>query len=113
MSEKFRKELQNQSVCLLRSRKGAGHHRGRLASPAAAASDRLPIMADDDLTESIVRRHLRDQPGEVSCALWMARVPNLDLSATESALAALAERRPPFAPGRCDCGGEGLKLLLR
>jgi hypothetical protein len=48
----------------------------------------------DDLTESIVRQHLRDQPGEVHCARCLARVLNLDLSATEAVLVALAERRP-------------------
>jgi hypothetical protein len=69
----------------------------------------------DDLTESIVRQHLRDQPGEVHCARCVARVLNLDLSATEAVLVALAERRPPFAAGLCGCGSgsPGLKFLLR
>jgi hypothetical protein len=67
---------------------------------------------DDGLTESIVRQHLRDQPGEVHCARCVARVLNLDLSATEAVLVALAERRPPFAAGFCGCGSPGLKFLL-
>jgi hypothetical protein len=54
-----------------------------------------------DLTESTVRQHLRDQPGEVSCARCLARVLDLDLSATEEAVVALSERRPPFAAGVC------------
>jgi hypothetical protein len=68
-------------------------------------------MADDDLTESIVRQHLRDQPGEVRCARCLARVLNLDLSTTEAAVVALSERRPPFSPGLCGCGNPGLKFL--
>jgi len=68
-------------------------------------------MADDDLTESIVRQHLRDQPGEVRCARCLARVLNLELGTTESAVVALAERRPPFAAGFCGCGNPGLKFL--
>lgn len=67
----------------------------------------------DDLTESIVRQHLRDRPREAYCARCLARVLNFDLSATETVLAALAERRPPFAVGRCGCGSNGLKFLLR
>src|SRR5260370_27341035 len=53
----------------------------------------------DDLTESTVRQHLRDQSGEVSCARCLALELNLELSATESAVVALSERRPPFAAG--------------
>ena len=67
----------------------------------------------DDLTESTVRQHLRDQPGEVRCAQCLARVLNLDLSATEAAVGALSERRPPFATGLCGCGNPGLKYLLQ
>ena len=66
-----------------------------------------------DLTESTVRQHLRDQPGEVSCARCLARVLDLDLSATEEAVVALSERRPPFAAGVCGCGNPGLKFLLQ
>jgi hypothetical protein len=65
------------------------------------------------LTESIVRQHLRDQPGEVHCARCLTRALNLDLIAAEAALVALAERRPPFATGFCGCGSPGLKFLLR
>ena len=67
----------------------------------------------DDLTESIVRQHLRDQPGEVHCARCLPRVLNLDLSATEAVLVALAERRPPFAAGLCGCDSPGLTFLLQ
>ncbi len=67
----------------------------------------------DDLTESIVRQHLRDQPGEVHCARCLARVLNLDLSVTEAVLVALAERRPPFAAGLCGCDSLGLTFLLQ
>jgi hypothetical protein len=65
-----------------------------------------------DLTESTVRQHLRDQPGEVRCARCLARALNLELSATESAVVALSERHPPFAAGLCGCGNPGLKFLL-
>ena len=65
------------------------------------------------LTESIVRQHLRDQPGEVHCARCLARVLNLDLSATEAVFVALAERRPPFAAGLCGCDSPGLTFLLQ
>jgi hypothetical protein len=67
----------------------------------------------DHLAESIVRQHLRDQSGEVSCARCLARVLSIDLIATEAALVALAERPPPFAAGLCGCGSPGLKFLSR
>lgn len=67
----------------------------------------------DDLTESIVRQHLRDQPGEAHCARCLARVLDLDASTTEAVVAALSERRPPFAAGQCGCGSPGLKFLSR
>lgn len=67
----------------------------------------------DDLTESTVRQHLRDQSGELHCARCLARVLNLDPSATEAAVAALSERRPPFAAGLYSCGNPGLKYLLQ
>jgi len=44
----------------------------------------------DDLTESTVRQHLRDQSGELYCARCLARVLNLDPSATEAAVVALS-----------------------
>src|SRR5260370_42424257 len=56
-------------------------------------------MADDDLTESIVRQHLRDQPGDLYCARCLARVLNLDPSATEAAVVALSERGAPVSAG--------------
>jgi len=62
-------------------------------------------------TESTVRQHLRDQSGELYCARCLARVLNLDPSATEAAVVALSERRPPFAAGLCGCGNPGLKYL--
>ncbi len=65
----------------------------------------------DDLTESTVRQHLRDQSGEVSCARCLALELNLGLSPTEPAMVALSERRPPFAAGLCSCGTPGLKFL--
>jgi len=68
-------------------------------------------MADDDLTESTVRQHLRDQPGEVSCARCLAHLLNLDIGATESAVVTLSERQPPFARGQCGCGNSGLMFL--
>ncbi len=67
----------------------------------------------DDLTESIVRQHLRDRPGEVRCARCLARVLDLDLGATKAVLVALAERRPPFAAGLCGCDSPGLTFLLQ
>jgi hypothetical protein len=48
----------------------------------------------DDLTESTVRQHLRDQSGELHCARCLARVLNRDPSATEAAVVALSEWRP-------------------
>ena len=65
----------------------------------------------DDLIESIVRQHLRDQAGKAQCALCLARVLNLDRNATQAVLITLAERQPPFAAGRCGCGNNGLKFL--
>src|SRR5260370_42592188 len=66
----------------------------------------------DDLTESTVRQHLRDQSGEVSCARCLALELNLELSATESAVVALSERRPPFAAGGWCCGDPAAPLVL-
>lgn len=66
-----------------------------------------------ELTESIVRQHLRDHPGEASCAECLARDlglrPGRELS---SILADLARRQPPFATARCRCGADGLMFLL-
>jgi len=70
-------------------------------------------MADDDLTESIVRQHLRDHPGEAQCAACLARDLALHPGSTLSRiLDDLGERRPPFAPGRCRCGADGLMYVL-
>lgn len=112
----------------LEMEQGAGQRRKTIKSYGCAAqgsepltasvtrlpvgSDRLPIMADD-LTESIVRQHLRDHAGGVHCGRCLARVLNLDRSVTEAAVVALAERRPPFAVALCGCGSPGLKFLLR
>jgi hypothetical protein len=71
-------------------------------------------MSDEDLTESIVRQHLRDQPGQARCAACLARELDLRPGAPLGRiLADLAERRPPFAPGRCSCGADGLMYVLR
>ena len=63
-----------------------------------------------DLTESVVREYLRDHSGEVRCAACVARAlgPDVPGSAVSAAMTELAERRPPFAPGRCGCGASGL-----
>jgi len=69
---------------------------------------------DSNLTESVVRQHLRDHPGEVRCADCLAR--DLDLhpgTVISPIMAELAERQPPFAAGRCGCGANGLMYLLR
>ena len=69
---------------------------------------------NSDLTESVVRQHLRDHPGEVRCAECLARELDLYPSTTISPiLALLAERQPPFAAGRCGCGANGLMYVLR
>jgi hypothetical protein len=71
-------------------------------------------MSDGDLTESIVRQHLRDLPGEARCAGCLARDLDLRPGGTLTrVLADLAERQPPFAPGRCPCGADGLMYVLR
>jgi hypothetical protein len=66
-------------------------------------------VAQFNLTESLVRGHLRDMMGEARCANCLAR--ELDLPAASDImpiLATLAERQPPFAAGSCGCGGKGL-----
>jgi hypothetical protein len=69
---------------------------------------------DFNLTESVVRQHLRDHPGEARCAACLARDLRLHRgTAISPILATLAERRPPFAAGRCGCGANGLIYLLR
>lgn len=71
-------------------------------------------MPDENLTESLVRQHLRDHAGEARCTACLAR--ELDLqpgSALSRILADLGERQPPFAPGRCSCGADGLMFVLR
>jgi hypothetical protein len=71
-------------------------------------------MADEDLTESVVRQHLRDRPGEGRCAGCLARDLGLQPGSTLARiLADLAQRQPPFAPGRCPCGADGLMYMLR
>jgi hypothetical protein len=67
----------------------------------------------DDLIESVVRQHLRDQAGEVHCAHCLAHVLSLNPSATEAALVALTQRRPPFKVRRGGGGNIGLKFLVR
>ena len=71
-------------------------------------------MPDENLTESLVRQHLRDHAGEARCTACLAR--ELDLqpgSALSRVLVDLGERQPPFAPGRCSCGTDGLMFVLR
>lgn len=71
-------------------------------------------MMDFNLTESVVRQHLRDHPGEVRCVDCLARDLGLHPGIIISPIIAeLAERQPPFALGRCDCGANGLMYLLR
>ena len=68
-----------------------------------------------NLTESVVREYLRDHPGQVHCPDCVTRalgqpVPSKAISAV---MAELAERRPPFAAGRCGCGANGLMYALQ
>jgi hypothetical protein len=72
-----------------------------------------PAMDFNNLTESVVRQHLRDHPGEVRCADCLARDLGLHPgSAITPILTQLAERQPPFAAGRCGCDANGLKYVL-
>ncbi len=67
-----------------------------------------------NLNESVVRQHLRDHAGEARCADCLARDLGLpEPTAVASILADLAERRPPFATGRCSCGAAGLMFALK
>jgi hypothetical protein len=59
---------------------------------------------DFNLPESVVQQHLRDHPGNVRCAICLARELYLLPGAIVPILATLAERQPPFAAGRCGCG---------
>lgn len=66
-----------------------------------------------NLTESVVREHLRDHAGQAQCVDCVSRalgqeVPNRAIAAV---MAELAERRPPFAAGRCGCGASGLMYM--
>ena len=71
-------------------------------------------MPAEDLTESLVRQHLRDHAGEARCAACLARELDLQPGSTLARiLTDLGERRPPFAPGRCSCGADGLMFVLR
>src|SRR4029453_3355812 len=70
-------------------------------------------VVDSNLTESVVRPHLRDHPGEARCADCVARDLGLHPStAISPILALLADRQPPFASGRCSCGANGLMYLV-
>jgi hypothetical protein len=86
----------------------AGGHGERPICPYCAI---LAATMADDVIESMVRQLLREQAGEVQCALCLARVLNIDMSAIQAVLVILAERQPPFAAGRCGCGNNGLKFL--
>ncbi len=66
-----------------------------------------------NLTESVVREYLRDHSGEAGGPDCVTRAlgqeaPSRPISAV---MAELAERRPPFAAGRCGCGAKGLMYL--
>lgn len=63
-----------------------------------------------NLTESVVREYLREHPAEARCSDCVARAlgPDVPGSAVSAVMAELAERRPPFAVGRCGCGANGL-----
>lgn len=66
-----------------------------------------------DLTESVVREYLREHSGEARCSSCVTRslaqpVPGSTIS---KVMAELAERRPPFASGRCGCGADGLMYM--
>jgi hypothetical protein len=73
----------------------------------------LNPVAQFNLTESLVRGHLRDMSGQVRCAICLARELYLLPGAIVPVLATLAERRPTFATGSCGCGGDGLMFLIR
>ena len=72
-----------------------------------------PEVEQFNLTESLVRGHLRDIPRQVRCAICLARELHLSPSDIGPILATLAERQPPFAAGRCGCGANGLMYLPR
>jgi hypothetical protein len=63
-----------------------------------------------DLTESVVREYLRDHSGKVYCSDCVGRAlgEQVPSGAVSTVMAELAERRPPFAAGRCSCGADGL-----
>ena len=66
-----------------------------------------------DLTESVVREFLRDHSGEARCCECLARSlgPDVPGPAISKVMEDLAERRPPFAAGRCGCGAAGLMFM--
>ena len=67
-----------------------------------------PEVEQFNLAESLVRGHLRDIPRQVRCADCLARELHLPPGDVGPVLAALADRQPPFAAGRCGCGVTGL-----
>jgi hypothetical protein len=72
-----------------------------------------PEVEQFNLTESLVRGHLRDIPRQVRCADCFARELHLPPGDIGPILTTLAEQQPPFAPGRCGCGANGLMYLPR
>jgi hypothetical protein len=72
--------------------------------------DEVAHVMKFNLTESVVREYLREHPGEAHCSACVARAlgPESDGPAISAVMAELAERRPPFAAGRCGCGANGL-----
>ncbi len=67
-----------------------------------------------NLTESVVREYLRDHSGEARCPDCVTRAlgQQVPSKAISGVMAELAERRPPFAAGRCGCGANGLMYAL-
>ena len=72
-------------------------------------------MTEFDLSESVVREYLRDHSGTVYCSECLARALGGQVTSREvsTVMAELAARRPPFTPGRCGCGADGLMFALR
>jgi hypothetical protein len=65
-----------------------------------------------NVIESVAREYLRDHSGTVYCSKCLGRALAEPVPAISAVMAELAERQPPFAMGRCGCGGEGLMYSL-
>ena len=78
-----------------RSCPSPGEWEGAVCAVVDEATQMLRIiMAEEDLTESIVRQHLRDRPGEARCAGCLARDLSLQSGST---LARILVRPSPRA----------------